>query len=252
MEGTDPRNKAEIVIGMPAGIAGLAPAADVAVRHRARIRCPGRRRRDVFFQALPDQAVVGAEVVESKALPGEPLARLHHVHQGRRMTQQPRHHVGVQAELEDGPGARLLGELRICHLVGPLSEVTRLRDPDEEIGPAGPAPVSELRLHDHPRACSHGCGRFLQRKQVSVSPQIDHVLTLGAEVLHVCSLVRQSPFLQERKRRISPGRGGNPPLGNAAIELRQVPAGEVVRDVGGGQPQRRPFAMHGPYTIVPW
>jgi hypothetical protein len=38
--------------------------------------------------------------------------------------------------------------------------------------------------------------------------------------------------------------GGDPALGNGAIELRQVPAGKVIRNVGGGQPKRRSLTTH--------
>jgi hypothetical protein len=71
------------------------------------------------------------------------------------------------------------------------------------------------------------------------------VTSAGAKILDIRLLVAQAPFLQKCEPGISPGRGLAQFFGNGTVELGQVPAGEVICNVGCGEPKDCPVPVHG-------
>jgi hypothetical protein len=86
---------------------------------------------------------------------------------------------------------------------------------------------------------------LLTGRPALVIPQLDNVEAAGAQVIDIRPLVDQAPLLKKREPRVSPGWGCTPAFGNGTVELRQVPTGEMIRDISSGEPENRSIRMHG-------
>ena len=144
-----------MVVGDPPRLAPSQEIAPPAERDGKRIDVdPGVDRR---HEPLPHPPVVRHEVVDAEAL--ALLRPEHDVHPLRHGALNPPDLLGIEAELKHVTRLRMPRELRVDHLVPPVSL------PLHEVGKPTPATVDETGLVDHVGACAH---RVLGRQGGSV------------------------------------------------------------------------------------
>ena len=155
---------------------------------------------------------------------------------GRRPLQFAQH-LGVETELKDGSRLRLRRQLGVHHLVVVLPEIAFPRHPEQHVGAAVPAAVLEPGLGDGLGATGQGlAGRF----EIPGFGQLQHPQPLVGEMVQVGALVLHPLLLQHLDPGIVPAGLLQFPLCPAKIELCQMAAGEVIGEVGGGQPESGP------------
>ena len=108
-------------------------------------------------------------------------------------------------------------------------------DPHQEVGAAAPRTVHEGRLRDHFRAGAHRVQRTGRRGvevPALVHRDLDHLATFGTQALEELRLVQLALFLQELRAFVRHVRLLALAARDLARERRQVPAVDVVVEVG--------------------
>jgi hypothetical protein len=157
------------------------------------------------------------------------------MHSLRQPALDPPGEVRVETELEDGATPGVLGQLRVYGLVRPITELARFLDPKQHVGTAAPPTVTERSLHDGAGAVSHCENGAFEGCCTLHLAKLSDINAAFSQVLDICLFVRETPFLQQRESGISPLGCFEVPLSDRAVEFRQMPAGEVVREVAGGE-----------------
>ena len=241
-----------MVVVVALAVAGDAPVADVAVGNGVGVgggsaESVGRSfvRGNRLVESLPHQPVVGHVVLHPVRLGGERLLRVdagrHDMHSLRQAALDLRKQIAVEAQLQDGAGFRLPRELGVHHFVGPVAKRTLRLDPPQHVRPSRPAPRAKRRLHDHSHAAAHGPLRL----RVRAGLETRHVLRKRFDVGR---FVRVAAFAQQLHFLLLPlkaRRTRNPPVDPIQVQPRQMPAGEEVGQVGGGQPKAVVGELHG-------
>ena len=139
------------------------PAPDTCRRReRPAARLVGHRRQE----SVPRAAVVGHVVVDAQALDGSGAAAEGHVEPFRPDPLDPLELVDVRADLEDGAGLDVAGELRVGDLVvvrAPDRRPVGVVDAEQEVGVTAPRPIEERGLVDDVGAGRHGLDRSRPR-----------------------------------------------------------------------------------------
>src|SRR5690606_21735999 len=135
--GQDSGNQREMIVLAPAGVARLPPFAYVAMRDLLRIT-GGRTVRQMLRQPLLDRTEVRVVVRNSKTVGGESRAGTDHVHPRRLAPEQPFQEPRIDAQLEDGAAARLVGELGVGGFVRPGAERALFLDAKEQVRAPSP------------------------------------------------------------------------------------------------------------------
>ena len=236
LQTTDTCDEAQVIVVSPHAVAVRPPCAHFALRHRLGISARVLLQRG--FEAALHETVVGGEVREPVRLRIEVVMRRDHVRLGRPYALDAREQLRVHAQLQDRACARLGRELRVRDFVGPRAEPARLLDLAQEIRAAVPALAAERRLIDHVRTRAHRGQRLLDRAVVRLRIDLDDLPAAGrAQVLEVRLLVLDAALAQQHPDRIVPERLVRAAFGVSAIELAQVDATQVIREVGCGDPQ---------------
>jgi hypothetical protein len=158
--------------------------------------------------------------------------------------------LGVEAELHDVQRLRRAGELRVHRLVAGSTHRSEaclaLVDlhPDEKIGEPAPRAVREVGLVDDVRVAGAdrvlgGTSSLLLVEALVVVGEHAHDAEAGRfEPREMCSLVLVPLAHDDLPVRIDDPRALELPAHDAELELRQVRAREVIREVGGREPKR--------------
>jgi len=159
--------------------------------------------------------------------------------------------------LEHGPCSGLLGELCVDYLIGPIAQVAGLWHPKQHVRSADPAVFAEFRLHDRICSGAHGGdgavtyrGAFRGIEWVRggrlaiIAPQLNHVKAACVQVLDVRPLVDKASFPQKIERRIPPDGRTTPAFSDSTVELGQVPARKMVRNVRRRKAEKRSVYVH--------
>ncbi len=137
----------------------------------------------------------------------------------------------------DDMGLDLPRKLGIEHLIGAVPETRRNWYPTQEVRPALPATIEELRLIDERRTSAHRLHglvrrtlKVLARERTGVGRQVDVPAALSAQPIQLLTLVRLAPVADE----IGVWIIGWPRLRALATRdreslLREVPTREVIR-----------------------
>src|SRR6266545_2847594 len=127
-----------------------------------------------------------------------------HVRKRRLVTLGVSEQPAVEAELVDDLRFDLPCELGVEHFVGVLPEVRRSRQPTQEVRPALPAPIEELRLVDEGCPLAHRLRRLLRsslkvlaRVRADVTRQVDMPAALRAQPIQLLALVSLSVIADE-------------------------------------------------------
>src|SRR5438093_4815900 len=233
----DASDEAQMVVGTPAAVTVQPVRAHVAMGNGLGV---GRRRRvgrEIVLEPTTDEAEVRVEM--RRAVPFT-CERRHDVDV---LGQKALHRVeegGVGAELEDRAGAGVARELRVGWLVRVRAEAARNSDAEEDVGAAGEAVALERRLYDDVGARCHGVeggGR------VVVAPKVRDRQTLRGERIDEPLLVGLAAVAKGVDARVL---AELDPLARetGAVELGEVAAGEVVRDVGRSEDEGRIVKAH--------
>ena len=152
--------------------------------------------------------------------------------------------VRVEGELEDGAGPRLGGELGVDDLVGPGAEVARNFDAPEDVRAPGPPALLERPLGDDVQTLLHRLEGAVDGRRAA---QVGEVLDLEALCLErgeVALLVLEPALLERLPARVVRRRDLRQPVGDSEVQAREVPAAEVVREVGRGEDQLAVEELH--------
>lgn len=122
-------------------------------------------------------------------------------------------------------------------LIRPVPEPARAIGPlhsQQHVGTATPVTVYEAGLDDGFHPSLHGghgciCSRVFRLLRKVSDPQAS-----GAQARDIGSLVLQTALLQHAQVRILPSGLGDLTFGEAEIERRQMTAGQVICQIGGG------------------
>src|SRR5439155_25771473 len=141
---------------------------------------------------------------------------------------------------EDRAGAGVACELRVDGLVRVRTEAARNGDAEEDVGAPGEAVALDRRLHDDVGAGCHGVeggGRVVVVPKVRDRPalggeQIDEPFLVGVAAVAKGVDARVLAELDALARE------------TGAVELAEVAAGEVVRDVGWSEEEGRVVKAH--------
>ena len=230
----DPGHQAQVIVVAALPVAQSPPVADVAVLARLGVGAGSVAGR--LFEAGFHPAVVGFVVIEAVLLRLETGARGHHLDGVGPPALQLAQHPRVEAELKEGSRFRMRRQLGVHYLVVVLPEAAAARHPQQHVGAAVPAAVLQPGLGDGVGGRSQGLASGFE---ILVSlRQFQHLQPLGGEVVQVGALVLHPLLLQHLDAGVVPVGFLQLTPGAAEIELRQVPAGEVVGEVGGGQPEK--------------
>ena len=110
------------------------------------------------------------------------------------------------------------------------------RRPHQEVGTAAPRAVHEGGLRDHIGAGSHRVlrtGRSGVEVPTPVHRDLDHLATFGMQAFQKLELVQLALFLQQLRPFVCHVRRIALASRNLARERREVPAADVVVEVGG-------------------
>ena len=220
---------------MPPIVTPLPPTANLAVGDRGWIDLLTLCVPNELDQSTADQTVVGVEVGEPKRLPRKALSRLHHVHARRLPPLDHPQQVGIQAQLQDRPTPRLLRQLGVDDVVGPITQVAGFVDPDQDVGVAVEASIAQVGLDDDVGARASGFEGASVVVLASELAQIDDAQRALAEMIDVGLLVVDAALLQQLERRVTPDGFLELADPDQAIEPSQVLAGQMVGEVGGGE-----------------
>ena len=226
-----PGHAHEVVAVVPPLVAELLEVAEVAVA--ARVRLGRGSGADGVEEAVADAPVVGDEVEDAVALAlagaeldvqplGQPAG-------------DPLDLLGVEAELEDVLRLAVPRELRVDGLVGAV------RLPLDEVGEAAPLAVDEAGLVDDVGAGAERLLRLARRPlpvPVGLDVDLDDLAPVDAELLEVAPLVLLAEPADQRALRILPLRPLQLAARDLSLELRQVRAGEIRRQVGRRDDER--------------
>ena len=234
VQGAHPRHKGEMIVLPPTLVAVMPPAADIALGHRQRVGTGIRLAGCHGLQLALDVPEVRGHLGRPEGLPLEAFTGLHDMHELRLGPLQLGHGLGVHAQLEDRPSPGLQGQLGVDHLVPEVAEVARPGHLDEEVREAREQPVRERRLEDDVGASLHeledpAFGRL--------APDLDHGAPLRPQVSRKGLLVGDAPLLQHLEDEVRPDGRLEAPLRGRAIELREVRAAEMLREVRGREPE---------------
>src|SRR5438876_2335141 len=233
----DAGDEAQMVVGTPVAVTVQPVRTHVAVGDGLGV---GRRRRvgrEIVLEPTTDEAEVRVEM--RRAVPFTCERRrdvdvlgqkaLHRLEEG-----------GVGAELEDRAGAGVARELRVGGLVRVRTEAARNGDAEEDVGAAGEAVALERRLHDDVGARCHGVEGG---GGVVVFPKVRDRDALGGERIDEPFLVGLAAVTEGVDARVL---AELDPLARetGAVELGEVAAGEVVRDVGRSEEEGRIAKAH--------
>ncbi len=248
LEPREPGDQAQVIVGPPLPVAVLEPAADLAVLDRIRVGRRPAHDRGVGrgLEAPSHPAVVGEVVLDPVGLEREAVEPGHHVHVLGAEALDHGDQVGVEAELEHGLRLGVARQLGVERLVGPVAEAAGARDAQQHVGAAEPALVRERRLGDHVPAGEHRGDRALERAALAaLLLEVRDRSALRFEVCEVGALVLEAALGQHLG--LGPEEIGRlrTPLGGPAVERGEVPAREVIREVGGGEPQLAGDELHG-------
>src|SRR5437867_471737 len=233
----DAGDEAQMVVGTPAAVTVQPVRAHVAMGDGLVV---GRRRRvggEIVLEPATDEAEVRVEM--RRAIPFTSERR----HDVDVLGQKALHRVeegGVGTELEDRAGAGVARELRVGWLVRVRTEAARNGDAEEDVGAAGDTVALERRLYDDVGARCHGVeggGRVVvapkvRDRQTRRGERIDEPFLVGlaavAKGVDARVLAELDPLARE----------------TGAVELGEVAAGEVVRDVGRSEDEGRIVKAH--------
>ena len=163
------------------------------------------------------------------------------------------HHVGVEAELQDGRRRRVTGELGIPDLIAPPAEVAGLLHPPQEVRVAEATPVEEHRLVD-----DVGAGAYRRQSlvapadaallvgQILVPLDLDDREPVAVKGLQEALLVLHAPPGDAVQDRV--GANGSRELAprGRALEVSEVRTFEVRDEVRRGVHETRVDSLHRP------
>lgn len=220
-----------------------------------RLRIGVRRLRRVRLEAPADGAVVRGVLHDPEARFSRPVAAAERqVHPLRPGALQPREQVRVQQKLKQRLAFRDAGQLGVDHLVRPAARRARFVHSEQEVGIAAPPPVVVLQAplvddvgpapHRFPRA-RRRCFRVAFREGHLGWRDDLHGAAFRREPFQQTALVLDPALLQDlragvvvRRRPLDlPERGG-------AAQARQVGAGEMAAQVGGGEQESAGRVAH--------
>ena len=233
-----------VIVGASAFRAAPLPVAERTVVDRLRIGF--RRLRRVRLEAAADGAVVRRVLHYPEARFLRPVAAAERqVHPLRPCALHLRQQVRVEQKLEQRLALRDAGQLRVEHLVRPAAQRARRVQPEQEVGIAAPPPVAVLQapLVDHvdpaphrfPRARRRFLRVALREGRLGCGDDL-HGAGLCFEPFQKTALVLYPALLQDlRAGVVVRRRRGDLPERGGAAQGRQVGAGEMAAEVGGGE-----------------
>ena len=225
------------------------PTTDGAVIDRVGVRAERRERGRIVSghrrqEPSADAAVVSHEVVDAEAFDRPGATSKGDVHPFGIHPLDGDEQVHVGADLEDGAGLDMPGELRVGDLVVPWPERRRSRrvvDAQEEVGVATPPPIEERRLVDDIRPRDHRrhglCGRGSQPFPVVLDRAVETDShggpTLDSKVRQEPPLVLEAALPDDVQLRVVAHRPLDEPRQRRAFELCQVLTGQIGNEIGG-------------------
>ena len=240
LAGGQASDKGEVVLVAPLLPAALAPTAHAAVLDRLRRAFYGEDLAAIEkrLELARDEPVVGGVVGDAE---GDRLT-LHaaegEVHLLRLYSLQVRHHVGVEAQLQDRRRLRVTGELRVPDLVAPVAKVAGPRHAPQEVGVAEPVAVEEHRLEDDFSAPPHRreglvapAGAALLVWQVLVPTDLDDGEPLVSQRLQELLLVLDAPLLDAVEHLVFADGSLQVSPDGRTLKLREVLALQVPDEV---------------------
>ena len=238
-----------MIVGAPLPVAVCKPGADVAV-----IDGLGVRGRDDYVGALGDRRfeLRADETHISRVVRGAiGLARgtapwRHDVEVLRLYPLSRAQQLGVETQLKNRAPASLLGQLGVDGFVGPGPRALPV-GLQQNVGNPRPSTVAKRALDDdilpgphRGKSRGHAVGR---------TAQVEHIAPLTLEPIDISLLVSKTPFTQDVDQRIRTEGPLARPKNLRHLQPRELPAGEGVGDVGGGQDQAVRRGTHGGGTL---
>jgi len=244
LEARETGDEAQVIVSTPLPVTAWPPAADVAVRDRIRIGEWLRLGIGGGLEPAPHQPVIGQVLLDPEGLEREVGPPRHDVHVLGEHALHLAEQLAVETELEDRARPGLARELGVERLVGPVAERARARDLAQHVGAPDPAPARERRLGDHLGAGEHRLERALEPAGARLVVETGDGHALPLEVRKVGALVLEAALGQHVG--FGPVVVGRlpPPLDHPALERGEVPAREVVGQVGGRQTQLPGVELH--------
>ena len=148
--------------------------------------------------------------------------------------------------MKDGGGLGLAREFAVVDLVRPSSQRARRGDFGENVGAAKPVPCREAALGDDFDSALHARQCFYDGFGVVVDvAQVHDGGAVRLQQAEVGGLMPQAQLLNDGEVGRAPGRSGKFVTRDAQIEDREMGAGQVVAEVGGGEAQSCGLSFHG-------
>jgi len=250
LQPADSGHEAEVVVFAPPRVALAPPATDVAMLGRLGIRGEVGSRERSFEFAL-HEPVVRTVVVEPVALGHEVMVRRYDARALGSSTLQLLEQMRVDAQLQDRACARLRRELGVGHFIRPRPELAGLAGLQNKIGAAIPALVAERRLIDDVGTVAHRRERCVDAFLAWRRADLDDAELLRAQVLEIRRLVLAPALGEQLDDRVVAVRPAGAAFGHGEIELTQMRAAQMIREVGRGEPQEFGDEAHGPIIRAP-
>ncbi len=240
-------HEAQMIVGAPTRVALRPPGAHVAVLCGLGV---GRRCGfECGFEPTFHEPVVRRVLREPVRLRLEVVMRRHDGRAFGLHSLKLREQLRVHAELQDGAGPRLGGELRVDDFVRPRAELARRCSLQQEVRAALPAPAREWRLVDHVGALAHRGQRRGRAVPTGIDRQFRDRTAAFAQLAQIRELVFAAPLLEQHSDGVvTARRPARAALRNREIQVAQVHAAQMIREVGCRQPQQLVDDVHA--TII--
>ena len=256
-------HQGQVILAAPLVPARLAPAAEVAMPHRFRLRGDGNRRFGIVEHALQlarHQAAIGRVVGHAQALrlPLDPAQR--QVHPVRLPPLHGAQQVGVHADLQHGGRRWSARQLRVPDFIAPGPEVARRLDAPQEVRIAQPPVAEQHRLVDDVDALPHGpqggvvLGSDCPRRGHGVRrPDLADAQVLRPQRFQKTLFVFATPPRHAVEHRVVAIGSLEVAQGHGPLQVGQVPALQERHQIGGGVHQAVVNQLHRRFTSPsPW